>query len=177
VGAAPDTAGESGGGSVDDEASADGSDDDDEEEETDDEEDAVGAESDEPNEPSNRDVDPIFNDFDDLSLEELRVRIDVRPHLVRETDGDGWLLLHHAVRGGSKLDTVQYLVGKWPGSVQQPCRVGGQLPLHLVGDETDADVARFLLEAWPPAIRVRDRYDPDDEDVRGRVSPAQCRSK
>jgi len=95
---------------------------------------------------------------EDASIDILRSMLDIDLNLVRERDIDGYIPIHHAVRGNS-IEFCKVLIEVYPESM----RVGtsdGSLPIHEAcsngGRDGQVETIQYLLEIYPESINVRD---------------------
>jgi hypothetical protein len=82
---------------------------------------------------------------------------------LQERDGpNGSTLFHHLGPTPEgfliRVETLEFLVRQWPGSLQQRNSIGA-LPFHVAvaNRNLSAEVVRFLFEQHPPSIRERGR--------------------
>jgi len=94
----------------------------------------------------------------------IRLLIQAWPDSVREEDGRGYLPLHYACECGCTYDVIQFLVECYPMSLRTRANLFSTLPLHLAlqgelgwgRSKLSWETIRFLVQAWPDAIREKD---------------------
>jgi len=94
------------------------------------------------------------------SVETISHLIQMWPESLQVRDWDAYLPLHVACcKNAQNTDMIALLLAKGPQAVCEACPKTGHLPLHLACRvQATLAVLRLLVEAWPAAMFVQDKY-------------------
>ena len=95
---------------------------------------------------------------DTAALAILQFMLDIDQSISRERDIDGYLPIHHAVRGNS-IEFCKALIDVYPESLRVRTN-NGRLPIHSAcchhgNSEANIETVQYMLDIYPESINVR----------------------